>query len=60
MLTDVSELLQRVSPTKEEIKGSINFFEEKISQEFKQKAEIENRLKKPVVKMYFDIFIVLY
>ncbi|WP_028979729.1 hypothetical protein [Sporocytophaga myxococcoides] len=51
MLTDVSELLQRVSPTKEEIKGSIISFEEKISQEFKQKAEIENKRAHLVTKI---------
>lgn len=43
MITEVGELLQRVAPTKEIAENSINLFDEKISKEFKQKAETEER-----------------
>lgn len=43
MITDVSELLERVSPTKEKINDSISLFDEKISKEFRQKGEAEEQ-----------------
>ncbi|MBO9700114.1 MAG: hypothetical protein J7604_07870 [Sporocytophaga sp.] len=51
MITDVSELIQRVSPTKEEIRDSVAYFDEKISKEFKQKAETEEKRAHLVTKI---------
>lgn len=51
MITDISELLQRVSPTKEEIRNSVSLFDEKVSKEFKRKAETEERRARLVTKI---------